>query len=407
MSKSDNLYDFFTDLANAIREKEGSTTKINPQDMAQRIASLGDKVVVKVERTTLRELLYDIAEALRLVENSSALINPQDMSERVLAIIKSYIFNVLEGTIELDQEGSPVSWRVESDTTWAIELNQWDSGGGNLYVTYTGNGNDEPIFSSDPNEGIDREVTVTFEGGGLSIEREVTQEGLRQPITLKGGGVFRVANGGRFGVLKSAIELPYAEELEYLESSGNQYINTGVKVTPDYTIEVTFVMTQRNATWDTLFGTRSNQTARFTARWANSATGKLGVHRSKIKTASYESFDDSNATKTMVTDTWHTIKLAKREYSFDGALRKTFSATTGTTEFPYPIYLFALCNAGSPADYGYFRIKSARMWNSADELIRDFIPVIDKEGKAAMYDKVNGVFYYNKGSGSFKVGYKQ
>ena len=257
------------------------------------------------------------------------------------------------------------------------------------------------------NEGIDKEVRIDGVCGDASARLTITHEGLRQPIALKDGGVFRVANGGRFGVLKGVVELPYAEELEYLESSGAQYINTGVYVNPDYSIEVTFVMTQRKTTWDTLFGTRNSDLARFTARWANSATGKLGVHRSKAKTTNYESIDDANATKTMVTDTWHTIKLAKREYTFDGALRKTFSATTSTTVFAYPIYLFALCNAGSPADYGYFRIKSARMWNSADELIRDFIPVIDKEGKAAMYDKVNGEFYYNKGSGSFKVGYKQ
>lgn len=288
----------------------------------------------------------------------------------------------------------------------ATLVKQWPTGTGNLTVTYEGDGDGTAVFASDTNEGIDREMSVRFVGGGESIERMVTQEGLRQPIALNGDGVFRVANGGRFGVLKGVVELPYAEKLEYLESSGKQYINTGVLVNPDYSVEVTFVMSQRNATWDTLFGTRNSNQARFTARWANSATGKLGVHRSKAKTTAYESYDDANAIKTMVTDTWHTIKLAKREYTFDGALRKTFSATTSTTSFSYPIFLFALCNAGSPADYGYFRIKSARMWNSSDELIRDFIPVIDKEGVACMYDKVNGEFYYNKGTGSFKAGYK-
>lgn len=287
-----------------------------------------------------------------------------------------------------------------------MELRKPWNNGQILSVTYDGSGDGEALFESEINEGIDRELSVQFSGGGVQVERSVKQEGLRYPITLKGGGVFRIAGGGRFGVLKYVVELPYAEELEYLESSGAQYINTGVLVNPDYSIEVTFVMTQTKTTWDTLFGTRNSNKARFTARWANTATGKLGVHRSKAKTTAYEYYDDANATKPKVTDTWHTIKLAKREYTFDGELRKTFSATTSTTAFAYPIYLFALCNAGSPADYGYFRIKSAKMWNSADELIRDFIPVIDKEGKAAMYDKVNGEFYYNKGTGSFKVGYK-
>ena len=256
------------------------------------------------------------------------------------------------------------------------------------------------------NEGLDKSITIDGVCGDKTAPLTITHEGMRQPIRLADGKIFRVKGGGRFGVLKTSHPSwgDLYQEVEYIESTGKQYINTGVYVTPDYTVEVTFVMTQRNATWDTLFGTRSNQTARFTARWANSATGNLGVHRSKIKTASYESFDDTNAKKTAVTDTWHTIKLAKREYTFDGELRKTFSATTGTTAFPYPIYLFALCNSGSPADYGYFRIKKARIWNSNDELIRDYIPCVNQDGVAGMYDVVNDTFSVSGSSTKFIAG---
>lgn len=74
--------------------------------------------------------------------------------------------------------------------------------GGNLTVTYTGNGNGSVVFSSDANEGIDREMDITFIGAGQSIEKKVAQEGLRQPFGLAGGGVFRVKGGGRLGVLK-------------------------------------------------------------------------------------------------------------------------------------------------------------------------------------------------------------
>ena len=282
----------------------------------------------------------------------------------------------------------------------ATLVKPWNDGG-SLTVTYDGSGDGSAVFSSDQNEGIDREMTVTFKGAGQEIERVVKQEGLREIFNEE----FILADGGTFNVLK-VVEPSWRDtykEVEYLESTGKQYINTGVKVTPDYTVEVTFVMTQRNATWDTLFGTRNSNQARFTARWANSATGKLGVHRSKGKTVAYESIDDANATKTMVVDTWHTIKLAKREYTFDGNLRKTFSATSSTDAFPYPIYLFALCNAGSPADYGYFRIKKARIWNDKDELIRDYIPCVDLDGVGGMYDVVNDTFT-KSGSTKFNVG---
>lgn len=122
MSKRDNVYDFFTDLANAIREREGSAAKINPQDMPVRIAAICDKEVTKKPRTTLMELLYDIAEALRIAEESSALINPQDMAARVLALIKEYYVTVPEGVFWLT-ESNAYSQDIEvlSNTSWIIE----------------------------------------------------------------------------------------------------------------------------------------------------------------------------------------------------------------------------------------------------------------------------------------------
>ena len=40
MAITDNLTDFLTDVADAIREKDGTTDKINPQDFADRIRAL-------------------------------------------------------------------------------------------------------------------------------------------------------------------------------------------------------------------------------------------------------------------------------------------------------------------------------------------------------------------------------
>lgn len=40
MSKTDNLTDFLTDVADAIREKKGTTDLINPQDFSNEIASI-------------------------------------------------------------------------------------------------------------------------------------------------------------------------------------------------------------------------------------------------------------------------------------------------------------------------------------------------------------------------------
>ena len=84
----------------------------------------------------------------------------------------------------------------------ATLVKQWTTGRGNRSVTYDGDGDGTAVFTSDTNEGIDRVMDVAFKAGDIVEQRIVTQEGLRQPFGLNGGGVFRLANGGRFGVLK-------------------------------------------------------------------------------------------------------------------------------------------------------------------------------------------------------------
>lgn len=113
MAKNDNLTDFLTDIADAIRNIEGSTEPISPQDMAMRIASLGNETIDAEERTTIEDILTDIANAIRLVEGSTELINPQDMSE----IISS--FNIDYST-----------WRgvfIQDINGRLYQINKWDS----------------------------------------------------------------------------------------------------------------------------------------------------------------------------------------------------------------------------------------------------------------------------------------
>lgn len=52
------------------------------------------------------------------------------------------------------------------------------------------------------NEGIDKSINIIGVCGDKSAPLHLIHEGLRQPIGLSGGGIFRLANGGRFGVLK-------------------------------------------------------------------------------------------------------------------------------------------------------------------------------------------------------------
>lgn len=69
-------------------------------------------------------------------------------------------------------------------------------------------GTDIPISISvtSDNEGLDIVVDVVATCGDKTDTLTLTHEGKRQPIGLASGGIFRVANGGRFGVLRGNVD---------------------------------------------------------------------------------------------------------------------------------------------------------------------------------------------------------
>lgn len=83
-------------------------------------------------------------------------------------------------------------------------VKQWVDGGA-LTITYEGSGNGIAVFSSDVNEGIDREMSVSFVGGGMSVERKVKQIGLREEF-IASDEEFILADGGTFNVLKNGLQ---------------------------------------------------------------------------------------------------------------------------------------------------------------------------------------------------------
>jgi hypothetical protein len=88
MAKTNNLTDFLTDVANAIREKEGSSEAINPQDFVAKIRSIaGLPGVGKVNYSELDAFLLNMANTLREAHGTSEPINPQAFSAQILSIV--------------------------------------------------------------------------------------------------------------------------------------------------------------------------------------------------------------------------------------------------------------------------------------------------------------------------------
>jgi hypothetical protein len=86
---------------------------------------------------------------------------------------------------------------------------KWNEGDGYITATYEGSGNGSASISSDVNEGIDREQSITVEttyGNNPKSESvNVKQLGKRE-VFLPSDGDFILADGGTFNTIKDELQ---------------------------------------------------------------------------------------------------------------------------------------------------------------------------------------------------------
>ena len=207
--------------------------------------------------------------------------------------------------------------------------------------------------------------------------------------------VFRTADGSRYGVLEK--ELPYTP-LSYLESTGTQYINTGHAFKDNYQFEITFENITPSCT---VFGgrTTSVRTA-IIFQHAESSNTVLCIAGLNAVTTPFI-FGDLSKGK-------HTVKMSvasnKGSAWVDGVLKYSNVSFTGTYISGTPQAIFGdAYDSSTVKELTSSKVYSLKMWQNG-ELVRNFIPVLDANGVPCMYDKTNDKYYYNSGTGSFKIG---
>ena len=182
---------------------------------------------------------------------------------------------------------------------------------------------------------------------------------------------------------------PYYCEVEYLEGTGTQYIDTGYKHVPATTrFEFSFAPTTISDN-SFLFGARNN-----------TSTGQYGM--TTYKAGSKIRHDcagiASHFTTVLEVDkkyifTAHNNTVSLNEESYTGTI------TRSTERSEYNFALFTVNTAGT-FDSRMFvgKIYYSKLWDDG-VLIRDMIPVLDWDMRPCMYDKVSGEFLYNQGTG--------
>ena len=179
------------------------------------------------------------------------------------------------------------------------------------------------------------------------------------------------------------IPVPYDAEVEYLESSGTQYIDTNVTSDSITKIKLRAAKsTARGVNREGFIGT---------AGWGSSLIFYLSDSNFRWTNRS-NCYDFKNA----VDGTFYDIECnIGGELLVDGV---TMSYVNDNNSSSGNLWLFA----GAYHILSKVKIASCQMFNNTT-LVHDFIPV-RKNGVGYLYDKLSGALFGNSGSGSFTYG---
>lgn len=190
-------------------------------------------------------------------------------------------------------------------------------------------------------------------------------------------------------------DLPYGlTEVEYLESTGTQWIDTEYKPNSNTRVLAKFKMNETTAGFKWLFSARSQNVAGDGFGFGSDGSGNI--------TSDYN--NRVSDTVKLVTDTEYVIDKNKNICKYNDSV---LTNTPSTFTCNYPLYIFHMDNSGTlpsgvipKASCYYFKIYDN------DTLVRDFVPVLDESNVPCMYDKVSKQCFYNKGTGTFTAGRK-
>lgn len=182
------------------------------------------------------------------------------------------------------------------------------------------------------------------------------------------------------------------QEVEYVQSTGTQYIDTWFTPSVDTSIS-TSISLWSNSWWAVFFGVTGNDSS---SDWV------LGRIYADTAWSFNPRFCNSQYDETIAyisTDVFYDVVLASNTLSVDG---NSYTITTNWTPYQSSMDLFAWNNGGSHWWRAWkCKIKTFQITDN-NVLVRDFVPcyrIADTE--IWMYDLVNDVFYTNAGSWTF------
>ena len=195
--------------------------------------------------------------------------------------------------------------------------------------------------------------------------------------------------------LMAGKRLPYDAEVEYLESTGTQYIDTGFKANTTTTrLEASIEFTNPTSTQG-VFGSRNRDTG-------NAESCNAFILASNIFRPDWAAGGGSSSYNiTISPNTIYEISITRSRLTINGV--EYIYGNSVSYDQIYNFLLFNFSNAGSVFSSGLKgRLRYAKIYSNG-VLVRDFIPV--RKGTVGyLYDRVSGKLFGNAGTGDFVLG---
>ena len=173
------------------------------------------------------------------------------------------------------------------------------------------------------------------------------------------------------------------KQLEYIESSGTQFIDTGIKAKNNAKVIAECNITY-GTNWVMILG--SYDTGAYFSWWAN-ATNIYAYYGSQNKSG-----NGATGKQTII---------ANGSKWSDSANSFVFSDASFTA--PSTMYLFSVHNGGSSYANASMKLYACQIYDNG-ALVRNFVPCKNSSGAVGLYDTVEVQFYANAGTGTFTAG---
>lgn len=263
-------------------------------------------------------------------------------------------------------EGSEVTLFIPADTEYTVkfnEVNGYRTPESVTYVAVAENARDiEALYQTEL-----QTVNVSSDSGSVS--------------------------GFEVEIVKGDSSLPGGyTPVEYIESTGAQYIDTGFKMNQDTRVVMKVKATSISANAWAFEGRTSSSSA---------SKGVFFYYSSnKLWNVDYNGSSGRKSISGVAATDMLNIDYDKNVCTINGV---SVTHTAATFQSSYNLTLLAANTAGTVAGYLNAMLYSCQIYDNGT-LVRDFVPAKNADGAAGLYDKANDVFYPSASTTAFVAG---